>query len=226
MDVDACYPVIGFLYTFEFNEDRVKKARHDFEMLGSSKFIRCTHRNVLENGFELDDVDLRANAVFLDLPSPWIAVKHADRVLKPQGKLCSFSPCIEQVQKTCDTLRDHGYIGMDLPCVEYTTPSYSVCTLIYVELVTFECLRRTFDGTRDSFFIPDFGDADGDMESQPNSAIVSSSSSDGAVKKRKAMTERPMTAERVLTKPFVQMKGHTGYLTFARKPLPSHSNDE
>ena len=35
---------------------------------------------------------------------------------KSGGRLGSFSPCIEQVQRTCDKLRESGFVG------EYTNP--------------------------------------------------------------------------------------------------------
>ena len=43
----------GHLYTFEFNADRVTKAKTDFQVMGLAPYITVTHRDVLENGFML-----------------------------------------------------------------------------------------------------------------------------------------------------------------------------
>lgn len=102
------YPT-GHLYTFEFNESRVEKAKKEFERFGIDEYITVTHRDVLKDGFELPlagegeklVTDSMIDAVFLDLPSPEVAVKHAYRILKTRGRLCNFSPCIEQVQNVC-----------------------------------------------------------------------------------------------------------------------------
>ena len=95
----------GHLFTYEFNAVRAEKARNDFNKLGftESNLVTVTHRDVLSNGFllnnELDGTTLvgesSVDAVFLDLPSPQDAVKHAYQVLRKQGRLCNFSPCIE-----------------------------------------------------------------------------------------------------------------------------------
>ena len=69
----------GHLYTFEFNKMRVEKAGDDFQKLGLSEYITVTHRDVLADGFLLEDkiVEGSMDACFLDLPSPELAVKHA-----------------------------------------------------------------------------------------------------------------------------------------------------
>ena len=96
----------GHLYTFEFNQDRVGKAKADFNRLGIGEYITVTHRNVLSEGFLLNNDDDSAeervsessiDAVFLDLPRPEIAVAHAYKILKKRATMCNFSPCIEQV---------------------------------------------------------------------------------------------------------------------------------
>merc|ERR1719251_887750 len=39
---------------------------------------------------------------------PWLAIPHADRCLVEGGKVCTFSPCIEQIDKTAAELRRDG----------------------------------------------------------------------------------------------------------------------
>ena len=69
----------GHLYTFEFNEQRVKAAKKEFEEMGFDKNITVTHRDAIENGFNLEiekeneektNLLDKADSVFLDLPSP------------------------------------------------------------------------------------------------------------------------------------------------------------
>lgn len=63
-----------------------------------------------------------ADAVFLDLPQPWLAVPSVSLMLKQDGVLCSFSPCIEQVQRACEAMRS-----------------------CFTDIRTFEILLRTYE---------------------------------------------------------------------------------
>ncbi|XP_029056073.1 tRNA (adenine(58)-N(1))-methyltransferase catalytic subunit TRMT61A [Osmia bicornis bicornis] len=110
----------GHLYTFDFHEQRVNVAKIEFEKHGLSKFVTLNHKDVCMEGFG-EQLRNKADAIFLDLPHPWLAIERALCALKESGgKLCSFSPCIEQVQRTCEKLTSIGFI----------------------ELKTYECLQR------------------------------------------------------------------------------------
>jgi tRNA A58 N-methylase Trm61 len=63
--------------------------------------IDCYHCDVYKEGYGIENF---ASAVFLDLPQPWEAIVHAKAAMKRRGTLCSFSPCMEQVQQTVETL--------------------------------------------------------------------------------------------------------------------------
>jgi tRNA (adenine57-N1/adenine58-N1)-methyltransferase catalytic subunit len=69
----------------------------DFSKIGLGEYVTSIHRDVLEEGFLIDNKvqEETVDAVFLDLPKPELAVKHAYQVLKKKGRLCNFSPCIE-----------------------------------------------------------------------------------------------------------------------------------
>ncbi len=102
----------GHLWTFEFHEQRAQLARQAFEESKLGGIVTVTCRDVCELGYTLGD--RTADAVMLDLPCPWLAIPHAARVLKHYGMLCNFSPCIEQVQRACETLTASGFSGARL----------------------------------------------------------------------------------------------------------------
>ncbi|CEO94252.1 hypothetical protein PBRA_000037 [Plasmodiophora brassicae] len=174
----------GRLFTYEFNAERFEQAVRDLKTMGLDHLVTCTHRNVVQDGFRIDSTEVAADAVFLDLPCPWDAIVHADAVLVPYGKICCFSPCIEQVQRTCATLRERSY----------------------VEIVTIECLRRTFDTVLVDFPVAGFASAGDGAEPSPATPHVG---------RKRQRTDTSV----IVSKPFPSTRGHTGYLTFARKPL-------
>lgn len=75
---------------------------------------------MLKDGFDCEEFsDQKADAVFLDLPKPETAIEFAARVLKVKGRLCSFSPCIEQISATVAALAKNGFANLKtVECVE------------------------------------------------------------------------------------------------------------
>ena len=118
----------GHLYTFEFNKERAEKLKDLFKYLNLDKKITITHRDVIQDGFILDDNSLanplhkKCGSMFIDLPSPWLAISHAKKVMRSGAYFVSFSPCIEQVNQTMKAMKENNFI----------------------ELRMFECLYRTF----------------------------------------------------------------------------------
>lgn len=67
-------------------------------------------------GWNIYDDELTGSIlVFLDLPAPWEAVASAKEtfIQHRTGKICCFSPCIEQVAKTVAALNANGFVGKD-----------------------------------------------------------------------------------------------------------------
>ncbi|KAF9100580.1 tRNA (adenine-N(1)-)-methyltransferase catalytic subunit trm61 [Mortierella sp. GBA35] len=112
----------GHLYTFEYHQDRVAAATKEFEDHGLSHLITIECRDVCKNGFGLENkVDAgkcpsRCNTMFLDLPAPWEAVASAKKAFKQNkvGKICTFSPCIEQISKTVTALTEQGFVDIQM----------------------------------------------------------------------------------------------------------------
>ncbi len=102
----------GMLHTFDFHGGRVDEIRAQFERNGLQGLYTVTQRDVCRNGYEVEgglSLCRKVDAIFLDLPQPWEAVKHARQVLKSSGRLASYSPCIEQVQKMYTALHKEGF---------------------------------------------------------------------------------------------------------------------
>lgn len=121
----------GHLYTFEFNKERADKLKDVFKLLKLEKNITVTHRDVLENGFELKEEELKCSShklcdgIFIDLPSPWLVVGHAKKVLKKGGHFVTFSPCIEQINETMKAMKENGMIDIRMFECIYRTYSYA-----------------------------------------------------------------------------------------------------
>lgn len=126
----------GHVHTFEFHQHRYNEAVKEFQQYGVTDTVSVYHRDVYKEGFCLpEDIqpDAYADAIFLDLPQPWKALPHAKVSLKSLGRLCTFSPCIEQIQRTASWLREHGFLNIRVfeslskPWGVLTAPDSSHC---------------------------------------------------------------------------------------------------
>lgn len=151
----------GRVWSYEFHEQRVEKLREEITAHGLDGIVEIMHKDVCQDGFGIEGSDsaaVSANAIFLDLPAPWLALKHLTRAvtarsvpdlpivpdnldIKVKGEtgsqtdinsiphtaqpqllldptsaihLCTFSPCIEQVQRTITTLRQMGWLEIEM----------------------------------------------------------------------------------------------------------------
>lgn len=123
-------PQRGRVFTYEFHAERQSKVAQEMTDHGLEDIVTSTHRNVYNEGFLLAEPEMtekvspRANAVFLDLPAPWLALPHLTRdetaelpsPLDPLHAIhvCTFSPCIEQAQRTISALRRLGWLEIEM----------------------------------------------------------------------------------------------------------------
>ena len=112
----------GHVYTFDFHELRAKEAKEEFQIHGLSQVVTSGHRDICAEGFP-SDLDGKLDAIFLDLPYPWSCIGKVKRALKINGRICCFSPCIEQVQKSIKELQANKFLDIE----------------------TMECLIRPYD---------------------------------------------------------------------------------
>lgn len=113
----------GKVWSFEFHEQRAQALKQELHDHGLDGVVELTYRDVCQDGFTPEVTgpsEMKVNAVFLDLPAPWLALKYLSRQetspLDPQSAvhLCTFSPCIEQVQRTMASLRQLGWVEIEM----------------------------------------------------------------------------------------------------------------
>lgn len=133
----------GKVWSYEFHEQRHEKLQKEIVDHGLKGIVQITHRDVCEEGFLVDGKSPNVEAIFLDLPAPWLALPHLSRSRPPpsavsiaepdstneEAKLkpfisplnpsapvhiCTFSPCIEQVQRTVSAMRHLGWVDISM----------------------------------------------------------------------------------------------------------------
>ena len=146
----------GQIYTFEYHELRAQTAQKEFEEHGLTNVL-IQHRDVCQDGFDHVGQPIAGSidAIFLDLPEPWKAIPHTPQLFNKHGvsRICCFSPCIEQVQKTCASLVEHGFT--DIKMIECLERRYETRTvkLMNVESIIESIIDPTTCGDDEKRFV-------------------------------------------------------------------------
>ncbi|MED6255525.1 tRNA (adenine(58)-N(1))-methyltransferase catalytic subunit trmt61a [Ataeniobius toweri] len=77
----------GHLHTVEFHQQRAEKVVEEFKEHRVDHLVTVRNQDVCKDGFGVTGV---ADAVFLDIPSPWEAVGHAKAAMKKHGAFFFF----------------------------------------------------------------------------------------------------------------------------------------
>ncbi|KAJ1959760.1 tRNA (adenine-N(1)-)-methyltransferase catalytic subunit trm61 [Dispira parvispora] len=224
----------GHLYTFEYHEQRYNIAKQEFQDHGIADLVTIQHRDVCKDGFGITN---EVHAVFLDLPAPWEVVASARAAFQQNtvGRLCSFSPCIEQVDRTCKALTEEGFSNITMfevlsrPHELRQTPLPSIQAAIarhqsqreskaivtarrYPTEPKEEDQSSSTETTHKKRKL-ETGEEDSTLAGVPDKSSTPSESG------RVNLTLRPLTTEELnyqyVTKTPTECRGHTSYLTFA-----------
>ena len=107
--IARCVGADGHLHTYEYNPQRAEQAAQEFADHGLH-YVTCRHADVCADGWAYPGLaESSVDAVIFDLPQPWDAVPRVAPYVKQGGRLCCFSPCIEQIQRTKDILHENGF---------------------------------------------------------------------------------------------------------------------
>ena len=235
-----CVAPHGAVRTYEFNPGRADRARAEFEENGLTDMVTVVTRDVEADGFG-EDAEGCADGVFLDLPSPWRAVPHAAAALRPGGLVCSFSPCIEQVQRAAEALCREGFC--ELTTVECLLRAYET----HAEDVIIDMDREPAPGVKGGGLAergakrkrmadasvdnkPTGGSAEGGevralvaRADAPRVRVRACGGADARADVVRCASQKsdvaPQSRTIVSCRPSIEAVGHTGYLTFARRVM-------
>lgn len=84
----------GHVYTYEAREEFYKLCRRNLEWAGVGHNVTQYNRNI-EEGFEQTDAD----ALFLDVRTPWEYLHHVNNAVRPGASLAFLVPTVDQVSQ-------------------------------------------------------------------------------------------------------------------------------
>ena len=258
----------GMLHTFEFNKVRADKAREEFQRNKVDGMVTVQNRDVCGKqpvilsdgdgngeGEEVNNADevggfgiggQVADAVFLDLPEPWLAVPHAAYTIKPNGRICSYSPCVEQTQRCVAAFRNCGFHSIktiEARLREYYVDDVELESPPKARLPRVELNESNGDFAgdgdgqktsesegasvvspyvRSKTRFPDSEDTGAEADNERSEAETEATERNGPIVA--AVEKTPAKRKKLCARPFASMRGHTAFLTFATAGLKIQPN--
>lgn len=236
----------GKVYSFEFHPQRFEQMKHEISEHGLDGVVQITHRNVYEDGFNINGKSPKANAIFLDLPAPWDALHHLSRrraptqtdsdaatngaedwvsPLDPERSvyLCTFSPCIEQVTRTIEEMRELGWVNIEMVEIAHkklhitrdrigmSVPSERGTTHAPGDVMEAVSRLKSINVKSQEYHAKDGRASDPDVQMETEQACAEGQATPAA-------SAKPWNEGRLVHRAESEMKTHTSYLTFAVLP--------
>lgn len=238
----------GRVYSFEFHAARYEHMRREISEHGIDKIVQITHRDVYNGGFNVEGKSPKANAIFLDLPAPWEALHHLSRQRPAQTgseastngtsaddwvspldpdqsvHICTFSPCIEQVMRTIEKMRDLGWVNIEMVEVAHrklhisrdrvgaNAPSERGATQAPGDVMEAVARLKAINARAQEYHAKDGREASTDAQMDAEQAC------DADGHETPAASAKPWNEGRLVHRAEAELKTHTSYLVFAVLP--------
>jgi tRNA (adenine57-N1/adenine58-N1)-methyltransferase len=98
----------GKLVTVDNNENNLTATRENL-----LNFYDLSNWNPILGDIRTEKIDGKFDAVFLDIPDPWNAMKNVIDNLKPGGFVVTYSPNFNQMEKTVIEMRKLGMLVLE-----------------------------------------------------------------------------------------------------------------
>ena len=244
----------GKVCSFEYHEPRAKQLQDEVKDHNLDDVVTVTHRDVYQDGFLLEDgMSPQADVIFLDLPEPRRALEHLTRspadgsisALNPKSpaRLCTFSPCIEQVQQTVEAMQRLGWVEISTVEVQHkrldvrrdmVSLNYEGLRGVNASAANVEeavAKLKELDAKVSQFHESSKQDNKGDRMAGKKSKKATNASLETKKERlnriKEEDKERKVWREgRLVHKTEPELKTHTSYLTFAVLPQLWTSEDE
>ena len=101
----------GHVYSYEIRSIFRDSAKRTLRRAGLDEYVTLEHRDAKE-GFVQNEVD----AALIDLGEPWAVIPQAWKALRGGAPICSFSPTMNQVERTVVSMRGRFANIQSLEC--------------------------------------------------------------------------------------------------------------